>query len=115
MSVNYCDGFMFASVPAIYPYYAANGAASAGAGWASLTFAPVGLAIGIGAVCFGRPVVYAVMKLGMDHCEAIRRKWLKECLFLPFAIWYFLAPWCFIGSGAWASYSLCEWAAARIF
>lgn len=115
MAVNYCDGFMLIGAMPLYPFYAAKGAAHEGAGWFSVGFAPIGLVIGIGAAWIGRPVVYAVLKFGIDRCETIHSTWLQQCLFAPFAAWYLIAPWCFIGGGLWASYALCAGAAGLIF
>ncbi len=105
MAVNHCDGLMFASVPTVYPIFAAMGAASAGAHWSSVAFAPIGLAIGVATVWAGRPIVYSVVGFGHKRCEGIRPEWLQGILGLPFFLWYLLTPLAFIGLGTWASYS----------
>jgi hypothetical protein len=115
MAVNYCDGFMFMSVPTVYPIYAVKGAVSSGAGWFSLAFVPVGLAIGVAIVWVGRPVVYAVVGFGGKRCEKVRPEWLQRGLFLPFFIWYLIAPWVFIGLGVFASWFASGWLAKHIF
>ena len=114
MAVNYCDGNLFASI-LLYPIMAVKGAASAGAGWMSLAFAPAGLAIGIAVVYFGRPIVYAILRFGIEHCGKIKNGWLKQFSFAPFALLYLILPWVFIGLGSLAALFGSDWLARQVF
>jgi len=98
MAVNHADGQLILSVP-LYPIVAGVGAAHAGAGWFTVLFIPIGLAIGLG-ICFvGRPVVYSIMGFGLSRSSKIHNRGIQTIAVLPFFILYMILPIAFACGG----------------
>ena len=107
MAINHADGQLFLSVP-FYAIAAGVGAIHGGAGWFTVLFIPVGLALGIGACRIGRAVVYSVTGFGLSRSAKIRNRGIQTVLFFPFFVLYMILPvaiaWGGV-AGAWAGSS----------
>jgi hypothetical protein len=90
MAINHADGMIATSV-IFCPIAAGVGAAHAGAGWLTVFFIPVGLAVGIGIFRYGRAPVYAITGFGMNRAQRFPR-WIQPVIALPFLIVYVILP-----------------------
>jgi hypothetical protein len=99
MAINHADGTMFTSL-VFCPIAAGVGAVRAGAGWLTLLFIPVGLAIGLGIFWFGRKPIYAITGFGMDRASKMQKGWIQQIVALPFCLVYLLLPFVIVWGGA---------------
>ena len=90
MAINHADGMIFTSV-IFCPIAAGAGAAHAGAGWLTVFFIPIGLAVGIGIFRFGRAPVYAITGFGMNRASKLPRCF-QPVIALPFLLVYIILP-----------------------
>ena len=91
MAVNHADGTMFTSM-VFCPIAAGVGAAHAGAGWFTVFFIPVGLAVGVGIFRFCRQPVYAITGFGMSFASKMSKGWIQQVVSLPFFLLYMILP-----------------------
>lgn len=107
MAVNYVDGLMFGAVVA-YPVISTKAAASAGAGWLSAVFIPLGLAAGI-AVCFvTRKMIYAMMDCGLKNSDKLKN-WLQYLVMTPIFLLYLVLPPLITGAGFYTTWHGTIW------
>jgi hypothetical protein len=98
MAVNHADGQLIFAVP-LYPLAAGVAAFHAGAGWFTILFIPVGLAIGLGVCRFGRPVVYSIMAFGLSRSSRAHSRGIQTMVVLPFFVLYMILPIAFAWGG----------------
>jgi len=82
---------MFTSV-IFCPIAAGVGAAHAGAGWITVFFIPVGLAVGYGIFRFCRKPVYSITGFGMSYATKMPKSWIQQVVILPFFLVYMISP-----------------------
>ena len=91
MAVNHADGTMLTSV-VFCPIAAGFGAARAGAGWLTIIFVLVGLAVGVGIFRFCRQPVYFVTGLGIRFSSRMPEGWVQQVVSVPFFLLYMILP-----------------------
>ena len=89
---------MFVSV-VFYPIAAGVGAAHAGAGWLTVFFVPLGLALGIGIICIGRILIYSITRFGVSCVSKMRRNWMQQVFVVPFLLFNVISPYAIICAG----------------
>lgn len=74
------------------PIAAGVGAAHADAGWLTVIFIPVGLAIGVGIFLFCRKPVYSITGFGMRFASKMPKSWIQQVVSVPFFLLYMILP-----------------------
>ena len=113
MAVNHADGQLFFSVP-LYPIAAGVGAAHGGAGWFTVLFIPLGLALGIGACRIGRALVYSITGFGLSRSAKIHNRGIQTILFFPFFALYMILPVAIAWGGIAAVWAGSVWIARHL-
>lgn len=108
MAVNHADGTLLTSV-LFCPIAAGVGAAHAGAGWLTVFFIPVGLAVGVGIFCFGREPVYSITELGMNYASKMPRRWIQQTVSVPFFLLYMILPYAIVWGGVFGIWAGSIW------
>ena len=113
MAINHADGQLFVSVP-FYPIAAGVGAAQAGAGWFTVLFIPIGLAIGMGACWVGRGIVYSVVGFGMNRSSRVRNRGMQTVAVLPFFVLYMVLPIAIAWGGIFGVWAGSRWLVSHL-
>ena len=90
MAVNYADGITFAGV-IVCPICSALYLAGANVGWFTVPCVVAAMPICIAVLCVARLLTYSITGLGLRFAEALHPS-VREILFLPFVLLYFLLP-----------------------
>ena len=114
MAINHADGQLFGSVP-LYPIAAGLGAAHGGAGWFTVLFIPVGLALGIGICVIGRAVVYSISGFGLSRGAKIHNRGVQTVFFFPFFVLYVILPVAIACGGVFGIWAGSVWIARHLF
>ena len=114
MAVNHADGTIFTSV-LFCPIAAGAGAAHAGAGWLTVLFVPVGLAVGLGIFRFGRGPVYAITQFGLSRTSRMPKGWIQQLFILPFLLVYMILPLATVWGAAYGVFMGSNWLVRHLF
>jgi hypothetical protein len=113
MAVNHADGMLFTAV-IFCPIAAGVGAVHAGVPWLIPLFVPIGLAVGVGIIYVGRPIVYAITGFGLSRAKKISASWVQQLFFVPFFILYMVLPLAILWSGVFGVWAGSIWVARHI-